>query len=426
MTDRNTPPSVGIPDALPMIEPEELVLDNGLPVYLLEGGSEEILKIELVFFAGAYYQVKPLIADTTASLLKAGTKNKTSREIDEAFDFYGSFFSASAQKDIATVGVFVLNKYLQQVLGLMQEVLSSPVYPHEEIAISMAARKQQHLINSQKVQYLSRLYFNELLYGSEHPYGVRLDSGDFDRVYQADLVDYHQTYYHPGNAFCIVAGKIPPDIGQLLNQTLGSAHWAGRPPIPGPKYGLHSAAERKMLVEKPDAIQSAIRIGRRLFNRTHPDYHPLMIANALLGGFFGSRLMQNIRQDKGYTYGIGSGLVSLLRDGYFFVSSEVGVEYCQQAIDEIYAELAGMRKRPAGADELETLKSYLSGSFLRSFDGPFAQSERFKEVRAFRMSMAHYDGFIKALQQITAEDIMQLSEKYLHEDAMIELVVGRK
>jgi predicted Zn-dependent peptidase len=136
--------------------------------------------------------------------------------------------------------------------------------------------------------------------------------------------------------------------------------------------------------------------------------------------------MQNIRQDKGYTYGIGSNLVSLLRDGYFFIGSEVGVDVCQKAIDEVYRELKKLRCIPATESELAAMKAYLSGDYLRSFDGPFAQSQRYKELLAFRLDVSHFEGFLKELKDISAHQIMQTAEKYLHEDSMIELVVGRK
>ena len=179
-----------------------------------------------------------------------------------------------------------------------------------------------------------------------------------------------------------------------------------------------------MHVTMPGAVQSAIRVGKQLLNRTHPAYHQLKITNALLGGFFGSRLMQNIRQDKGYTYGIGSGLVSLVRSGYFFISTQVGVDVRQAALDEIYAELKALRTQPAGKQELEMLRNYLSGNYLRQFDGPFAQAARYKELLVFGLDMSHHQDFLRALKDITSGDIMETAARYLREEEMMEVVVG--
>ncbi len=426
MAERKGPPPTGIIEEIPFIKPVEATLTNGLPVYLLEGGTEDILKIELVFFAGSYFQPSPLVCFSMVNLLKSGTMGRTAGQISETLDLYGTYLQEDAQKDIASLGVFVLNKHLEPVLDLFQEMVKAPVFPEDEMRTFLKNQKHRHLVNNQKVQYLARTYFNELLYGPEHPYGYRLQVSDFDQVERQRLVDFHKEHIHPGNAFCLVSGRLPENILELLEKKLGQADWpAGKVGSP-PHYVSGTASEKKVLVEKPGALQSAVRVGRRLFNRTHPDYHRLMITNALLGGFFGSRLMQNIRQDKGYTYGIGSGLVSLLRDGYFFISTEVGVDVCQKALDQVYLELNRLRTTPATEDELQTLKSYLYGQFLRSFDGPFSRAERFKEIRAFQMDMSHYQGFLSELKGINSGQVMQTAGKYLHEDSMIELVVGKK
>ena len=424
--DRKQAPETRIQTDIPIIQPEEMVLDNGLKVYLLEGGHEEIVKVEVVFLAGSFYQSSPLVAFATANLLRAGTHARTSSEINNLFDYYGTYFHSDAQKDLASFSVFVLQKHLEPVLELYADMIRNPVFPADELELFMKNQKQQYLINTQRVHYVARTYFNELLFGQQHPYGARVEVADFDSVERSDLLAFHQDYIHPANAFCIVSGRLPANIRDLLHSWLGKTEWSHRSGQVAPSYLVESASEKKVMVQRPGVVQSAIRIGRRLFNRCHPDYHRLMITNALLGGYFGSRLMQNIRQNKGYTYGIGSSVVSLLRDGYFFISSEVGVDVCQKAIDEVYRELKSLRTIPATGAELNAMKAYLSGDYLRSFDGPFAQSQRYKELLAFRLDASHFEGFLKELKTITAQQIMQTAEKYLHEDSMMELVVGRK
>ncbi len=424
--ERKQAPETFIQTDIPIIQPEELVLDNGLKVYLLEGGHEEIVKVELVFFAGSFYQSSPLVAFATAHLLRTGTRNRNATEINKLFDFYGTYFHADAQKDLASFSVFVLQKHFEPVMELYADMIMNPVFPEDELALFLKNQKQQYLINTQRVQYLARTYFNELLFGHQHPYGFRAEAADFDGMDRSDLITFHQDYYHPANAFCIVSGRLPVNIRDLLRSKLGRIDRSNRLRVAPPSYLVEAASEKKVMVQRPNVLQSAIRIGRRLFNRCHPDYYKLMITNTLLGGYFGSRLMQNIRQNKGYTYGIGSGVVSLLRDGYFFVGSEVGIDVCQKAIDEVYRELKSLRTIPATADELNAMKAYLSGDYLRSFDGPFAQSQRFKELLAFRLDASHFEGFLTELKTITAQQIMQTADKYLHEDSMMELVVGRK
>jgi len=426
MPNRKQPPPVHIVSDIPFIKPKGVKLDNGLPVYFLEGGTEEFIKIELVFFAGSYLQVKPLVSYATSNLLRTGTDRQNREEINELLDYYSAYLNLEAQKDIVSVSIHVLNKHLEPALQLLRDMVRNPVFPEDEMRSFLKNQQQIHLINQKKVQHLARTYFNELVYGEQHPYGYRLKPDDFECVERPDLQQFHQYWFYPENGFCIVSGRMPPKIEKTIASYFGGTDWKnidkGKPPV----YPLLTSGGRKVNLSVPEAMQSAIRIGKQLFNRTHPAYHRLKITNALLGGYFGSRLMQNIRQEKGYTYGIASNIVSLLRSGYFFIATQVGADVSQFALEEIYNELKDLRCRPADKDELQSLRNYLSGSFLRSFDGPFAQGERFKELLVFGLDFSHYEDYLKTLGSVTAEEIMATAADYLNEDAMMEVVAGRQ
>ena len=427
MPDRKSPPQTSLITHVPFIPPEKTTLDNRVPVYFLKGGAEEILKIEWVFHAGSYYQPKPLITFAMTNLLKAGTQNKTAAEISEILDFYGAYLQLDAQKDIVSVSVFVLNKNLQPVLDVLQEIIRTPIFPEDECALLLRNQKQQFVINNRKVQHLARAHFSELLFGESHPYGLRPEEDDFGRVDREDLLSFHRDWVHGGNGLCIVSGKIPDGMPEMLNARFGDQEWVrGTTHSSFPELPLRPSQEKSLLISREDALQSAIRTGKLVINRNHPDYHRLMITNALLGGFFGSRLMRNIRQEKGYTYGINSSIVSLRREGYFFIATQVGVEVCTPAVEEIRKELYRLRTLPASSQELQILRNYLSGNYLRSFDGPFSQGDKFKELLIFGLEMDHFDQFLVELKNITPEIIMQTAEKYLHEDSMTEVVAGKK
>ncbi len=424
MKNRKQQPPVYIDARLPLIKPAATRLGNGLPVYFLEGGTEEIVKVEVVFFAGSYYQIKPLVAFATGNLLRYGTIRKTRAEINELFDYYSAHIQVEAQKDIVSVGMFVLGKHLPAAFDLFCEIINEPIFPEKEMNIFLSNQKQLHIINQKKVQHLARSYFNELIYGEAHPYGYRLLNEDFDKVQREDLVSFHQDWFHAGNAFCIVSGRIPETMATTVKRGLGAMKAPVTEEVKPPVYHMLSSGRRQIQLEMPGALQSAIRVGKQILNRAHPAYHRLKITNALLGGYFGSRLMQNIRQDKGYTYGINSSLVSLLRSGYFFIATQVGADVRKAALDEIYKELEALRSQPASDEELEILKNYLAGNFLRSFDGPFAQAARYKELLVFGMDWSHHEDFLTELKSITAEEIMETAGLYLREEEMMEVVVG--
>ncbi len=426
MPDRTQAPDINNQFEIPYITPDKVELDNGMPVYFLEGGSDRFVKIELVFFAGSYRQRKPLEAFSAVHMIRAGTESQGRAGINDLLDYYSVRLVLEPQKDIASVTLFVLHKHLKPALDLLKEIIRYPVYPAAELHTFMKNQQQIHIINQKKVQHLARTYFNELIYGEQHPYGYRLKPEDFDAVSDDDLRRFHGDFFYPRNAFCIVSGSMPGNITQYIADAFGDSHWENKAAPDVPNYPVLSSGSRKVHLEMPGALQSGIRIGKQLFNRTHPAHHRLKITNALLGGYFGSRLMQNIRQDKGYTYGITSNVISLVRSGYFFISTQAGTGVTDATREEIYKELQALREQPAGKEELSSLTSYLSGSFLRSFDGPYAQSERFKELLVFGLDFTHYDEYLETLNTITAEDIMECASLYLQENDMMEVVAGKK
>jgi predicted Zn-dependent peptidase len=184
--------------------------------------------------------------------------------------------------------------------------------------------------------------------------------------------------------------------------------------------------EKSVFLHKEGALQSAIRIGRRIITRSHPDYPGLSVLNTLLGGYFGSRLMSNIREDKGYTYGIGSAVVSLSAAGYFFISTEVGADVTSAALDEIYKEVELLRREAVDQEELAMVRNYMMGSFLKGIDGPFALIDRFKTIHLSGLDYDYFDRYLRTLESIGPEELKDLAVRYFDRNDLCELVVGIK
>lgn len=423
--NRFQPPAIQSVDQVHVLNPVEHSLRNGIPVYFMKGGALELSRVEFIFKVGSFDQPAPLVSFATANMLKRGTKDKSASQISNLLDFYGASLMVDAEKDITTIGVLVLNKHLKPVLELLAEMLSAATFPEDELQTYMQNKKQRHVVNNQKVQYIARSAFGELIFGTDHPYGISLKEEDFDGVQRNQLLAFYENF-QPGKGICMVSGNYPDNIDALLNEIFGAFPCIPTAFAVRPELGFVSTSEKKHYLHREHAVQSAFRVGKQMIDRQDPDYARVLITNAMLGGYFGSRLMQNIRQDKGYTYGISSAVISLFREGYFFISSQVGTTVCQAALDEVYLELRRLRQEPAHQDELHMLKNYLSGSFLRSFDGPFAQMERFKETLLLDLKANHHQAFLQTLKDCTAEELMQTAEQYFHEKDMIELVVGKK
>jgi predicted Zn-dependent peptidase len=425
MLDRTIAPEFKTIEKIDIIKAKEQFLDNGVPLYTINAGSQELTKVEFIFSAGMYHQNRTLLASTTNTLLESGTTKHNALQLSEQIDFYGSFLELEVGQDYSSVTVYSLNKYLNESLAFLEEILKDSVFPKSEIDILLANKKQKHLINSGKVSHLARRRFSELLFGAQHPYGIDAKPEDFDTLKQSDITDFYKNHYSYKNCFVVAAGNLPKDLHKVLNDHFGKSNWGNASTASAKTSAIATTAERKVLVEKSDAIQSAIRIGRVLFNKTHEDYFKFQVLNTILGGYFGSRLMANIREDKGYTYGIGSGLTSLLHSGYFYISTEVGSDVTSKALEEIYKEINKLRNELVSTEELETVRNYILGQFLRSVDGPFSLAEKFIAVKEFGLDYNYYTNYFNAVKHVTPNDLRDLANKYLQEKDLIECVAGK-
>jgi len=283
----------------------------------------------------------------------------------------------------------------------LSEIVKNPLFPIDEYTVLAGKHLQMLEVNRQKVNFLARTHFNSILFGTDHPYGMYLEPNDIGKVNNLDLVDFHKSHYHSGNCTIIVAGRIKAGLTRELEVHFGGNDWSGD----NSKHIQYepSGSDRKNHFHlKEGAMQSAIRIGGMMFSRSHPDFAGMKVLNAILGGYFGSRLMINLREDKGYTYGIGSSVVPLRNGGFFVISGEVGATVTKDALTEIKFELNRLCNDPVGESELSLVRSYLTGEMLRAVDGPFAQADLYRELIEDNLDISHYEHLIDTVQHITS------------------------
>jgi predicted Zn-dependent peptidase len=422
--NRTSPPAFHEVEKIHLVEAVKLELPNGIPVYMLNAGTQEVTRIEFIFQAGIRHQSHSLVSSGVNDMLDEGTHTRNAEVIAEELDFYGAFIETETQHDVASFTLFSLNKHLPSTLPVVKDIIRNASFPEHEFKIYLTNKRQKFLVDTDKVSVLARRKFNELLFGSAHPYGTKTELPDFDLLTREALIDFHKNNYTSDRCTIVVSGRLPENMLELLGTFFGEEDWKGNKSGDKPLPVAVSDKQRVHTIEKEGAVQSAIRIGRVLFNKTHPDYLGMQVLNALLGGYFGSRLMANIREDKGYTYGIGSGLVSMLDGGYFVISTEVGVEVTNAALKEIYFEIEKLQQELAGEDELELVRNYLIGVFLRSTDGPFAIGDRLKGILGYGLGYEYYERYVQTIRTITPEQLRDLANKYLKKEDLIELVAG--
>lgn len=423
MTDRRKAPVVQQIRHIEYPKAEKSILENGLPVYYIHAASQEVVKIDFIFEAGAWQQNEKFIASLTSFMLQEGTINHTSAQIAGTFDFYGAYIQAGADQNFASVSIISLNKYLPEILKLTEEIVKNPTFPQHELEVLLEKQKQKFKLENEKVKVLCQKKFTTVLFGESHPYAVNNSIENFDVVTRDKLLQFFQTWYHAGNCRIIVAGNANSEVRNLIGHHFGNNDWKSDISIVKQAEAL-PVTERIHKIKKANALQSAIRMGKPWVEKSHPDYMGLSVLITILGGYFGSRLMMNIREEKGFTYGISSYVFNLKNASYLVISTEVDNSYTEATLQEIDKELKRLQHELVSDEELETVKSYLMGEFLRDFDGPFALASSFKAINDFGLDYDFYDHYLNVLNQITATELQQLAKKYLSTDDMYTVIVG--
>ncbi len=402
---------------------ETYTLDNGVKVYSVDAGAQEVTMVELVFFAGNWYEEQNIVAASTNYLLKNGTTNRSAFDINEHFDYYGAYLNRHCYNETATVTLHCLNKHLQNVLPVIAELITDSVFPDQELAIYKQNQKQRLAVSLKKCDFVANRFIDEYLYGSNHPYGKYTSLEAYEDVEKSQLTKFYNEYYRDGKCIVFVAGKLPPDIFHQLNNVFG--HLPLNPLAPAEKtHDVVPAQQKKNhLINDESGVQGAIRIARPFPNRHHPDFIKSQVLNNIFGGFFGSRLMGNIREDKGYTYGIHSYFQNHIHNSAWMVSTEAGRDVCEATIAEVYKEMKVLRDELVDDEELLLVQNYMMGSILGDLDGPFHIIARWKNYVLNNLSEDYFYNSIQTIKSITPGEIKELAEKYLNPEEFYELLV---
>lgn len=423
MLNRNiAPPIVDAVDFNLQLKPyQKLALKNGVEVYTVHAGAEEVMAIEWVFRAGNTYEEQNLIAASTNFLLKNGTSSKTAFQINEHFDYYGSYLNRACYNETATLSLHTLTRHINELLPVVRELLTDATMPQEELDIYRQNMKQRLKVNLKKSDFVAGRLIDVYLYGDKHPYGKYSTAEDFDALQQEQIKSFYKKYYQQGKLVIFASGRLPANLEELLNRYFGDLPNGQVPQLDVP---AQPAAEKKYrIINDEQGVQGSIRLARPFPNRHHPDFLKAQVLNALFGGFFGSRLMVNIREDKGYTYGIHSYLQNHISQSAWMVSTEAGREVSEAAIKEVYKEMKDLREELVDDEELLLVRNYMMGSILGDLDGPFQIMARWKNIILNELDENYFYNSINAIKTVTAEELQALAQKYLNPEEFYELIV---
>lgn len=405
---------------------ETLTLDNGLPLHIINIGEQPIVRLECLFEAGTWYEITPGASYFATKMLSEGTFTRTSAEISEAFDRVGAFTEMSHTSDRAGIVVYCLARFLLQVLPIVQELIADATFPEKEWNDLRNITLQNHRVNWEKNAFQASTYFREALFGPEHPYGRHRDEEQIVSLAKEDAFSHYKSQIQHAPFRLVMAGKVGREEVEAVNAYLGKGTPLATAGQSEPTYLANTTAGKTTLVERPESMQSSIRYGKLLFTRQHPDYYKMLVTNEILGGYFGSRLMKNIREEKGLTYGISSNVSTLRHAGYFMIGTDVKKEFTEQTLDEIRKEITLLQHVPVADDELQTVKNFMAGEFAGSLNTAFDVADRQKILIMDGLPLDFFERYIEQIHATTADDILRLAQTHLNLDTMIEVVVGGK
>lgn len=423
MPDRKQAPVIvdAVDFDLRLKQAEKIVLNNGVEVYAVNAGAEEVMSVEWVFYAGNWFEDKNLVAATSNFLLRNGTSSKTAFQLNEHFEYYGAYLNRACYNETATITLHCLNKHIQELLPVVRELITDSVMPQEELDTYRQNMMQRLKVNLKKSDFVASRLIDAYIYGEQHPYGKYTRLEDFDTLNREELIAFYKQYYQQGKFVMFIAGRLPSGWQEQIN------HYFGDLPNNGGDMNNISkdplAEKKSRIINDAEGVQGSIRMARPFYNRHHPDFVKAMVLNTLFGGFFGSRLMSNIREDKGYTYGIHSFLQNHIHDSAWVISTEAGKDVCEATIEEVYKEMKILREELVDEEELLLVRNYMMGSILGDLDGPFQIMARWKNIVLNNLTDQYFYDSIQTIKTISAAELQALAQQYLRPEDFYELVV---
>jgi len=420
--NRNIAPHLNELVAPTLLPHQREELSNGVEVIYLNDPRQEIFKMDVIFPAGTYYQPQPIVASTMLNLLNEGTRYHTSAEIAELFDFHGAYVEYNCGLHQSELSLIALQKYASQTIRQVAEMVQASTFPEKELAIYLRNRKQEHLINLEKTTYLASQEFRRAFFGEQHPYANYFTVSDFDTIQRDVIEQFYRERIHATGCRILVSGKVDGQVLQEIHR-----HFSTLPPTalpPEPHFTPSPSSPQRYHVPKTDAVQASIRMGMSGVHLLDEDYAHFQLLNMVLGGYFGSRLMSNIREEKGYTYSIHSFNVSLKQAAYWNVATDVNTDQVEATLTEIHKEISRLREELIPDEELNLVKNYFHGELLRELDGVFSQADALKHKLHYGIDNTFYLKIMKRIKTCTPEKLLQAAQKYFLPEKMYTIVVG--
>lgn len=408
-----------------MPAPERSVLPNGVGLNVLNACDNDVTRIDVVMAGGYWHQEQPLQALFTNRMLREGTARYTAAGIAEKLDYYGAWLDLSSAPEYSYVSLYTLNKYVPQTLDILESMVKEPLFPDRELKVVVDNNVERFKVNVTKVDFLAHRELVHALFGGQHPVGRLVGEDDYRNVTAGVLRPFYENYYHSGNCTVYLSGKISDDSLRRAERVWGDTSFgSGRQKAVRRIFHPVDDGRKHIFIERPGVLQSAVRMGMLLPDRFHPDFLKLRVLVTLLGGYFGSRLMSNIREDKGYTYGISAGIVSYPGLSLLVINAETAPRYVAPLIAEVYREIERLQNEPVSCEELAMVRNYMLGDMCRSCESAFSLADGWIFLQTSGLPEHYFADAMEAIKTVTPAELRELAQEYLCVPKLKEVVVG--
>ena len=423
MLDRQVAPPVQPLASVTLPAADVFSLPNGARLHVLRNDAQPVVRLQVVFKAGKWYEPISGLSLLTARMLLEGTRTRTARQIADQVAFYGASLDCEQGFDRATLTLYCLTRHLSNLLPLVLDILTEATFPSTELDLLKTRTVQNIRVERQKNSYLAAELFSRNLFGPAYPYGNTFDESVFATISQATVQGYYQTAYLFSEAEIFLCGSVSQADEQSVKHSLGQAGNLQSSSAYLPDFQLTDSVSHEHKIIH-DSLQSSLRIGRLWPSLTHPDTHKLQLLVKVLGGYFGSRLMKNIREDKGFTYGIYASINSREHACALTIGTDVNGNSAYATVSEIHYELRRLQTELIPQDELQTVKNYVTGKFANELSTVFEQCDKYKAIVFTNLPPDYYSTFIREINSVASKQLLELAQQYLTPESMVEVVVG--
>ena len=425
MIDRSQQPHIHNLDEFRLKAPQCYVLPNGVKLWVLDSSDVEVTRIDLVINAGRHHQSQLLQALFTNRMLREGTTQFNRAQIAEQLDFHGAWMEQSISFEHSYITLYTLNKHLNTSIALLAQMVKEPIFDAQVLEVLKQNNLQRFLTALKQPNAQARRLFKRAIYG-QHLLCHMADASDYKAVNTEMLREFHQQWYHSGNLSIYLAGRITDDCIELVSQTFGEPFGEGQKGGEIYQGNIPQQCHQQLFKEMPDTAQSSVLIGKSTINQLHPDFLPLRVLVTLLGGYFGSRLMTTIREEKGMTYGIYSVLNPSPYDNAFMILSDCDHCFVKPLLAETYHQIERLQNELVGDDDLTLVRNSMKGDLLRSYDSCLSITDAWIFMHTLGLPNDYFYHFWQAITTVTPAELQRLACTYLTKDTLTEVVAGEK